>query len=155
MTVSSDPQVAAINAKINTLLESLPAPGLAEEGAPSVKARNRTKNIAMNANIRFLIAIIAFAAFAGTVSAQEKSSRIEPGLANRSDVLLVSDSENDDWWTAWGSRRLCSQTTLLRFQILDAHPLVIIRLHRKFFIERLYRVAKGRKSRRVRGLTAC
>jgi hypothetical protein len=55
----------------------------------------------------------AVAVFASAASAQDATNRTEPGLANRSDVLLVCDFENDDWWPAWGSRRQPVNTALV------------------------------------------
>jgi hypothetical protein len=40
---STDAEVAAIKAKFNALLESLPAPVLAEEGAPNERARSENE----------------------------------------------------------------------------------------------------------------
>jgi len=58
--------------------------------------------------LAFAVAIVTNAA-----CAQFPTNRTEPRLVDRSDVLLVCDFENDDWWTAWGSRRRPVNTVLV------------------------------------------
>jgi hypothetical protein len=58
--------------------------------------------------LAFAIVIVASMA-----SAQVATNRTEPGLADRSDVLLVCDFETDDWWTAWGSHQQPGNTELV------------------------------------------
>jgi hypothetical protein len=55
----------------------------------------------------------AFGIFIHMLSAQDTTNRTEPEFATRPDVLLVCDFENDDWWTAWGSRRQPVNTELV------------------------------------------
>ena len=67
----------------------------------------------MNTNNMFLATAIAVAVYASTLPAQDSTSRSESGLASRNDILLVCDFEQDEWWTAWGSRRQPVNTALV------------------------------------------
>src|SRR5687767_15983615 len=45
--------------------------------------------------------------------ADQSSSRIEPGLDGRKDVVLLCDFEKEDWWRAWGSPKPPVNTSIV------------------------------------------
>jgi len=45
--------------------------------------------------------------------AAEGAAPTEPTLAEREDVILVCDFENEDWWKAWGAREQPGNTDLI------------------------------------------
>jgi hypothetical protein len=59
----------------------------------------------------FLLAAAGLVAMAQQAAAQPKpdasasAARLEPGLAGRSDVVLFTDFNDDDWWRVWGSTK--------------------------------------------------
>jgi hypothetical protein len=47
------------------------------------------------------------------VSPSRAAARVVPPPADRSDILLVCDFENDDWWRAWGCTKQPGNTSLV------------------------------------------
>src|SRR5262245_8286965 len=67
----------------------------------------------MTSRNTFLVTVVAIAAATGASAAKDPATGVEEKVAQRTDALLICDFEQQEWWTAWGSRRPPVNTELV------------------------------------------